>query len=197
MDETGKEKLAPCNSPITSQDELAEVGRRKPHAPRPKHEQDELKLKVADMRLQGLGWTKIAKQLGAPNSTCRHAYQNFAEDYRHQYLKQQNELLTEFHGRMELIWNAHFAAYVASLPKGPDGKLDQTAPGKVEILRDAGKLQCEVFDRLQRAGFLPKVKEKLEVQSEIDLKNWFLQFWDEQTIPQPPKKEEKKEEKPG
>jgi hypothetical protein len=126
-------------------------------------ERIELGSQIADMRFQGATFKTIAKSLEMNERTARKLLSHFQDVFGKEYLKDQKALLYDFKRYTEYTQQAHLAEYAASAAKSKD------KVGKSEILYRGSQVVFGVFDRLQSAGFLPKVKEKVEVSGE---KTW-------------------------
>lgn len=142
--------------------EQGQHGQRKPHAQRTKDEREKLSGEIARLRLQGLSFDQIGKQMSMAKQSAWTLYREYAKNFQHDHLSSQSHLLTEYLSRQEMVWRSHYAAYIASIPKNDAGQAMAGKVGNVKLLEAAAHLQHSMFDRLQSAGFIPKVKEKIE-----------------------------------
>lgn len=156
MEETNEPPVLPATTDRTPPERN---GRRKAYT---KEEKLELSIQVRAYRLQGLPFREIGKQLSIPYQRAWQIYKESSIEFVKTHLKEETSLLADFYSRFEFTWRVHYSKYIESIPKDTDGKPKSGVFGDISHLRDACKLQFEAFDRLQSAGFLPKVKERIE-----------------------------------
>ena len=137
-----------------------------------KEERHQFDEQVAGLRMvQGTSFKAIADQLGCSKSTAHAAYVRYMQEYRNLNYKNAVTLMGEYHARLAFAWRHHLAKYAKTQPKG------KQEPGDVSLLKTAMDIQNSGFDRLQSAGFLPKIKERFEHSTDEEMKLWYSQFF--------------------
>lgn len=99
--------------------------------------------------LGGVSPLTVAKQLNVPKSTIYRYIEEMAEETRKERLKKTNSLVHNYFIREERIYSELM------------GKWNETKDPRA--LAEANRVLNDVFDRLQAAGYLPKVKESLNI----------------------------------
>ena len=125
---------------------------------------------AAERMVKGTSFELIAKQFGCSKSTAHAAYVRYMQEYRNLNYKSAVTLMGEYHARLAFTWRHHLAKYQKSTSK--KGEV-----GDVSLLKTAMDIQNSGFDRLQSAGFLPKIKERLEHSTDDEMKAWYSQFF--------------------
>lgn len=128
-----------------------------------KEERRKFDAEVARMRLNGSTFEAIAQATGRAKDTCHRAYKRVMVEYKKKHQDDQAVLLSEYHYRMERIWNAHLAKYATTIDQ-------KTGVGDVNILREAGTLYNQIFDRLQSAGLIFKRSDRINLEGQQEIK---------------------------
>lgn len=116
---------------------------------RTQEEIEQAKSRIQTGILSGYSPTFLSEQLGIPRATIYRYLSELAKETMEKRLKKTDQLLHTYFNRVEGIINDLDLAY----SKNPDPMILST---KNKVIQDS-------FDRLQRAGFLPRVQDTFNI----------------------------------
>ncbi|MFA5412880.1 MAG: hypothetical protein WC350_06055 [Candidatus Micrarchaeia archaeon] len=126
-------------------------------------EMETFKMKMHPMMLEGKDPKTISEELGLPLSTTYKYISQIADETHKERLKKANVLVHNYFTREEKIISELNEQY--KLTKEP------------RLLAELNHILNDVFDRLQSAGYIPKRKERIEFEGEVELKDWMGKFF--------------------
>jgi AcrR family transcriptional regulator len=121
----------------------------KPAGRRTRQEIEQIKSRIQASILAGYTPTFIAERLGIPRATIYRYLAELAQETMEHRLKKTDQLLHTYFNRVENLINELDIAY--NNTKDP-----QVLAAKNKVIQDS-------FDRLQRAGFLPRVQDTFNI----------------------------------